>query len=112
MPGPDNAKGGGLEHRRHPRVQVDKAVRAVQRNNSFDGRLKDVSRGGAAVQMDGALDDESLVELHFDDMAMVTGSLARPLDDGFALAFEIDDDEDSVLDDIMRGHGGIGSEDY
>ena len=112
MSGPDKSKSGGIENRRHPRVRVDKSVRAVQRNNSFDGRIKDLSRGGAAVQMDGVLDDESLVELHFDDMAKVTGQLARPLDDGFALAFEIDEDEDSVLDDIIRGHGGIGTEDY
>jgi hypothetical protein len=109
MRGPDSAK-GGVEHRKHPRIPADRAVRAVQRNHAFTGRLKDISRGGAAVQTDASLDDESLVELHFDDMAKVTGQFVRPLDDGFALAFEADD-EDTVLDDILRGHGR-GTEDY
>lgn len=111
MPGPDQVK-GGIENRKHKRVPVDKAVRAVQRETSYNGRLKDISRGGAAVQMDGTLDDESLVELHIENMAVIAGQVARPLDDGFALAFELDDDDDSVLDDILRGHGGIGTEDY
>ncbi len=111
MPESEKTK-GGIENRKHKRVPIDKAVRAVQRDTSYNGRLKDISRGGAAVQMDGALDDESLVELHFENMAMISGQLARPLDDGFALAFELDDDDDSVLDDLLRGQGGIGTEDF
>ena len=102
----------GIENRKHRRVPIDEPVRAVQRDTSYNGRIKDVSHGGAAVQMEGVLDDESLVELHFENLAMLTGHIARPLDDGFALAFELDDDEDAVVDDIIRNHGGIGTEDY
>ena len=102
----------GIENRKHRRVPIDEPVRAVQRDTSYNGRIKDVSHGGAAVQMEGVLDDESLVELHFENLAMLTGHIARPFDDGFALAFELDDDEDAVVDDIIRNHGGIGTEDY
>lgn len=103
----------GAELRRHPRVSIRSAVRAVQDDSTYEGRIKDISVGGAAVQMEGDLDDERMVELHIEDLARVTGQVARPLEDGFAFTFDPDEiDEEPFLDDIMRLHDGMQAEDY
>lgn len=103
---------GTSEHRRHARVHIERNVRATQRDITFHGRVKDISVGGAAVEMSGDLSEEEDVALHFEDLADVTGQVVRPLEDGFAFSFDPDEiDEDPFLDDIMRLHDEIQTED-
>ncbi len=103
----------GSDKRRHPRVSLTKELRAVQKDRQHQGRVKDISASGAAIQLDGELDDEALVELHIQDLASVTGHVVRAIDDGFAFEFESDTlDEDPFMTDVMRLHNEIKVEDY
>ena len=108
----ENPDGKDNEHRRHTRIWISSKVRAVQDNTTYQGRVKDISLSGAAVEMDGELDDEHLVELHIEDLADLTGHVARTIDDGFAFTFDPDEiDEDPFLCDIMRLHDDMLTED-
>lgn len=109
----DTPNGDDNEHRRHARIRISSKVSAVQENETYQGRVKDISLSGAAVEMEGDLDDEHLVELHIDDLADLTGHVSRTLEDGFAFAFDDPDeiDEEPFLSDVMRLHEDMQTED-
>jgi hypothetical protein len=89
------------EKRRHARHAVDRAVNAVSGGRKHKGRLRDISASGAAIQTDGELDADAHVEIEIEDMEDLSGRVARSFDDGFAVEFELeDDDEDYLLDEI------------
>ncbi|MDP6805678.1 MAG: PilZ domain-containing protein [Rhodospirillales bacterium] len=101
----------GSEKRRHPRVRVDKPVRAKAEGREHSGSLTDISAGGAALRVTAEIDEETEVELDIEDLRDLSGRVARVLDDGFAVEFELDEDEeDSLVAEIMGIHDAIRSE--
>jgi len=105
---------GGQERRRHPRVKVDKRVTVRDGAAAKNGRVTDISPGGAAVNMEEAdelLVDDQALELDLENFGTVAGNVVRTLDDGFAMAFDLDDEsEDLLISEITGYRSGVYSE--
>ncbi len=99
------------DRRRHHRTAITRPVRAKSGAQEHLGATKDISVGGAALELDGKLEDEDLVELDIENMSPVSGRVARWFDDGFAIEFDIDEDEEArLLAEIAQMHDAIESE--
>ena len=103
----------GDEKRRHPRYTTDKAVRTVSKGRVRKGRLKDISASGAAIQSDEPFEDTDPVEIEIEDMADKSGKVARQIDDGFAVEFDVDEEgKDDLLDELSEIERSIRNEQY
>ena len=99
------------DRRRHPRIAVSRPVRAKSGAREHRGATKDISGNGAALEIDAELEDENLVELDIEDMSRVSGRVARWFDDGFAIEFDIDEDEEArLIAEIAQMHDAIETE--
>lgn len=90
----------GLERRRHERVKLDRAVTVRDGAETHDGTLVDISSSGAAINLDDddfQFDSDQDLELDMEDFGILTGSVVRMLDDGFAMAFDLDEDSEERL---------------
>ena len=87
----------GRDRRRHQRLSISKPVRARWGAQEHDGATRDISASGAALQLEAQFEDEGLVELDIKDMSHLSGHVARLFDDGFAVEFDIDPDEEERL---------------
>lgn len=88
------------ERRRGKRYKVDKAVTIRDGVAKRNGRLKDISAGGAAVSaedVDALFDEDQELELELDDFGTLAGSVVRTLDDGFAMEFDLDEEGEEQL---------------
>ena len=100
------------EKRRHRRVSVSKFVQARTESRQYQGSVKDISAGGAALSVDAVVEDESQVELDIEDLSPLSGIVARSYDDGFAVEFDLDEDEeDRLLTELTELHDTINLED-
>jgi len=105
----------GDDKRRHSRVPMDRAAEVSDGERRHKGRVKDISAGGASVTMNSGIEDfdrglaaGDFVEVEMDGLMPLQGHVARTIDDGIAIAFEIDEDEqDDLIDAIMSGHAGL-----
>jgi hypothetical protein len=92
------------ERRRGKRYKVDKAVTIRDGAEERNGRLKDISAGGAAVSaedIDVYFDEEQELELELDDFGTLPGNVVRTLDDGFAMEFDLDEEgEEQLISEI------------
>jgi hypothetical protein len=92
------------ERRRRRRYKVDKPVTIRDGSDEHNGRLTDISSGGAAVnaeETDSHFDDEQSLELELDDFGTLPGNVVRTLDDGFAVEFDLDEDgEERLISEI------------
>ena len=101
----------GIEKRRHPRVSVEKPVRAKAKGREHSGSVTDISVGGVAIRVEAEIDEETEVELDIENLSELSGHVRRLLDDGFAVEFELDeDDEDRLVTEIMEIHDAIRTE--
>ena len=67
--------------------------------------------GGVAIRVQAEIDEETEVELDIENLSDLSGHVRRLLDDGFAVEFELDeDDEDRLVTEIMEIHDAIRTE--
>jgi len=68
------------------------------------GRVVDISSSGAAVSIedsDRQIDDDQDMELDLEEFGTLSGNVVRTLEDGFAMSFDLDeDDEDRLISEI------------
>ena len=99
------------DRRRHRRIAVSRRVRAKSGAREHEGLTKNISVSGAALELDAELEDEDLVELDIEDMSRLSGRVARWFDDGFAVEFDIDEDEEArLIAEIAQIHDAIETE--
>jgi len=100
--------------RRHRRTVVSRPVRARVDSREQHGQLRDISAGGASVEMEfeDDVDVDAEADLYIDDISDLSGRVARTFDDGMAVQFDLDsEDEDRLLDEIASMGGKIQVED-
>ncbi len=64
--------------------------------------LKDLSAGGASMQGDVADFDDEDIEIDIDDFGNFAASVVREWDDGFAVAFDMDEDDKYSLQEDLE----------
>jgi hypothetical protein len=101
------------DKRRHVRIRVDKPVKVRDDAGEYDGQLADISFSGASVNGDALdFDDDQDLELDSEEFGRLTGNVVRDFDDGFAMAFDMDDEAKEDLVDEITGHRSGGDSDY
>lgn len=65
--------------------------------------LNDMSAGGASMQGDAADFDDEDIEIDIDDIGNFAASVVREWDDGFAVAFDMDEDDKFSLQEDLAG---------
>lgn len=99
-------------NRRHRRVNVSKSFQAKTESRNYQGSVTDISASGAALSVDADVAQESLVELDIEDMSPLSGIVARAYDDGFAVEFDLDEEEEArLLSELTELHDIINLED-
>ena len=96
----------GGNKRRHRRVAIKRVVRARSSTRELKGTLKDISAGGAALIVRGEVKDKEAFELEIEKMSRLPGQVARAFDDGFAVEFTLDDEEEDRLISELAGLDG------
>lgn len=99
------------DKRRHQRVNVAKTVRAKSGEDERQGLVRDISAGGAALEIEADWEDGDYAEVDIDDLMSVSGHVTRTFDDGFAIEFDLDEDEeDRLLSEVMEMHNNTSME--
>ena len=64
------------------------------------------------MSVETEVEDESQVELDIEDMSPLSGTVVRSYDDGFAVEFDLDEEEeDRLLSELTELHDTIRLED-
>ncbi len=101
------------DKRSHPRVAISKRVVCRSDLLSVDGLLTDISASGAAIETETEFDEDFSIDLDIDDLGSYSGQVTRSFDDGFAVCFDIDEDEQNgLIMEIEKIHDAIGDENY
>lgn len=88
---------GGRERRRYDRFIIRKQVQVICGGRSYRGTLRDISIGGAAVQLHGRVELDGEITLDINDFGVYRGEVLRYLDDAM-IAVEFDIDEKQSVD--------------
>ena len=91
----------GENKRRHRRYDIHKPVRAKSGSREGTGETRDISAGGAAIDVDLEVQEDDILELDIEDVGYLASQVARPLDDGFAVRFvdlEEEDEENLIAE--------------
>ena len=101
----------GSERRVHRRYPVSKTVRAASDTWRDTGTVRDISAGGAAIQIGPGLQQGDLIDLDIEGIGAVSGYVLRYEGDVAAVAFQADARrEDDIADAIGRLHRVMGAD--
>ena len=102
------------EKRRLTRFPVARTVRTRAAEREHEGRIKDISGSGAAIEPAAQFAAGEEVEVEIEDLGVFPGQVSRtPDDDLFAVSFDIDEaGEDELVDELTRIHDGIDGEEF
>ncbi|MDP6787940.1 MAG: PilZ domain-containing protein [Rhodospirillales bacterium] len=85
------------DKRRHPRYRLEGRVRARVGGEEHEGRLKNVSGGGALIDMPEPLENDLFVELHLEGLGRLPGRVVRGRENEIAVKFTVDEDEEKRI---------------
>ncbi len=92
----------GDDKRRWRRVAMDKAVEVKAGGTPYPGTLNDISAGGASLTAEIETLGDDPVELSIDDFGEYQASVVRHWDEGVALAFDLDEDDQCSLQEELE----------
>lgn len=88
---------GGRERRQHDRFIIRKRVAVSTATKTYDGILRDISVGGAAIQVRAPLYEANIITVDINDLGEFDGQVLRPLDDDL-VAVEFETTEQQTID--------------
>jgi len=97
------------EKRQHKRIKSDLPVIARNHNNDeIEGKLLDISGGGASLEI-GDFDDADSLELEIADVGVLSAEISRSGEDSIGVRFvDIDEqEEEMLLADLARLDGSV-----
>lgn len=87
----------GRERRQHDRFIIQKRVAVSTATKTYDGILRDISVGGAAIQVKAPLDEEKTITVNINDLGEFNGQVLRSLDENL-VAVEFETTEQQTID--------------
>lgn len=75
--------------REHKRVFVSTPAVVTADDNEFSGRILNISAGGAGINMDVQLKDDTRITVKIEDIGIIPARVVRNLQNGVAVKFEI-----------------------
>ena len=87
------------DRRRLPRYQLEERVRvrSGEVEHEHEGRLKDVSGGGALLDLGVPLENDVFVELHVEGLGRLPGRVVRGRENEIAVKFTIGEEEEERI---------------
>ena len=92
----------GDEKRRWARVAMDKAVEVKANGTPYPGTINDMSAGGASLTADVETLGDDPVELSVDDFGEYQATVVRQWDEGVALTFDLNEDDQYSLQEELE----------
>ncbi len=90
------------EKRSWRRVAMDKAVEVKVGGTPYPGTINDLSAGGASLTAEIETLGDDPVELSIDDFGAYPASVVRQWDEGVALAFDLNEDDQYSLQEELE----------
>ena len=88
--------------RRHRRIRLDgRPARLLIDGAWQNGRVMDISGGGAALAIDGRAVVGARVVLSDTELGLISGSIVRRREDGPSMVFDMDDKRRGALIDTL-----------
>jgi PilZ domain len=75
--------------REHTRVLVSGEATVVSGDTEYNGRILNISAGGAGIDLDVQLSDNTQVTVNIEDMGLIPARVVRNMKDGVGVKFEI-----------------------
>ncbi|HEB79788.1 MAG TPA: PilZ domain-containing protein [Rhodospirillales bacterium] len=74
---------------------------SAEKTKEFEGVIKNISPGGAAVLTQEVLENDQFVDLHIEGVGFVPAQVKRIYDGGCAVEFKIDDEKKSEVQEEL-----------
>lgn len=84
------------------RYNLEKTADIKTAEHTHRRELNDMSAGGASMQGDVADFDDGEIEIGIDEFGNFAASVVREWDDGFAVAFDMDEDDRYSLQEDLE----------
>ncbi len=90
------------ERRVWERYNFERSLDIKTAKQTHSRELNDISASGASIQGNAAGFDDELIEIGMDDFGNFPASVVRKWDDGFAVQFDIEDDDQYSLQEDLE----------
>lgn len=88
--------------REHKRIIVSNPTKVQSGDAEYSGRILNISAGGAGIQMDVQLHDNSQITVNIDDVGMIPAKVVRNLKDGVAVKFMLSEEKEKQFIDMIE----------
>lgn len=89
--------------RKHRRVFFSQPTRVELDGAEHEGRILNVSAGGAGIMLDVQLPDNTRLAVEIENVGMIPGKVVRQLNEGIAIKFELSKEkEQTFIKQIMK----------
>ncbi|GLQ07611.1 PilZ domain-containing protein [Sneathiella chinensis] len=89
--------------RSHKRILVSSPTTIQAESGHHPGKILNISAGGAGIELDVELADQTRITVNIDDMGFIPARVVRQMKDGVGVRFEISaDKEERFIQQITR----------
>ncbi len=88
--------------RKWKRYNFEKLANIKTAKHTHSRDINDMSAGGASIQGDILEFEDEVIEIITDDFGNLTGSIIREWDDGFAVKFDLDEEDKYSLQEDLE----------
>ncbi len=81
--------------REHKRVLISKPTLVKSGEQEFNGRILNISAGGAGISLDVQLKDNTRITVNIEDVGMIPARVVRNMKDGVGVKFEISEEKEA-----------------
>lgn len=81
--------------REHKRVLISTPALVKSGNQEFNGRILNISAGGAGISLDVQLKDNTRITVNIEDVGMIPARVVRNMKDGVGVKFEISEEKEA-----------------
>ena len=93
----------GIQNQRlHTRYPSKAKVRVATPGRAEEGKLEDISAGGASVSLLTDLGNDLFLEMHIEGLGHVPAHVVRSYDGGMAVKFDVDEDGKKDIDEALK----------
>jgi len=89
--------------REHKRIIVSSPTKVDVGDGEYSGRILNISAGGAGIQLDVQLKDQSQIKVNIQDLGMIPATVVRKMRDGVAVKFQLSEDREKQFIDMVEG---------
>ena len=81
--------------REHKRILISKPTLVKTGEQEFNGRILNISAGGAGISLDVQLKDNTRITVNIEDIGMIPARVVRNMKDGVGVKFEISEEKEA-----------------